>query len=101
MDCRNDESVPDPQQIENSIEWDFRISATLCPGLCHRVFIRPPAIVTLCGVHRAEKLAVLCSSWTCAFQACVVVTHTIALVLHPWQHRSNDMWPLCQKKCYN
>lgn len=47
MEFQNDGVVPDPQQIKNPIDWDFRISAAPCPGLCHRFLIRLPAIVTL------------------------------------------------------
>lgn len=46
MECQNDGAVSDPPQIKNPIDWDFRIWAALCPGLCHRFFIRLLAIVT-------------------------------------------------------
>lgn len=54
MEFQNDEAVADPQQITNPIDRDFRISAALCSGLCHRFFIRLVAIVTLVHGLRAS-----------------------------------------------
>lgn len=47
MEFQNDGVAADPQQIKNPIDWDFRLLAAQCPGLCHRFFIWLLAIVTL------------------------------------------------------
>lgn len=103
MGFRNDGVVPDPQQIKNPIDWDFRILVALCPGLCHRFFIRLLAIVTLVygfsvsslNVSHAVQLLDLCFSssygrWQLRILLpwCCIHSNTIAMEWGPYARRN-------------
>lgn len=98
MEFQNDGVVPDPQQIENPIDWDFRISAALCPGLCHRFFIRLLAIVTAgygfsashWNVSHAVQLVFLNVLWQLSIPSpwCCIHSNTAAMACGSYARRN-------------